>query len=69
MMKAVQLSTTKKISDIETSLRTCEERCNELPSAGNQEELEMLQMEYDSIYEQIAKGAIIRSKATWYEKG
>ena len=34
-----------------------------------QEELEMLQMEYDSIYEQIAKGAIIRSKATWYEKG
>ena len=26
-------------------------------------------MEYDSIYEQIAKGAIIRSKATWYEKG
>ena len=29
----------------------------------------MLKMEYDSIYEQIAKGAIIRSKATWYEKG
>ena len=28
----------------------------------------MLQMECDSIYEQIAKGAIIRSKATWYEK-
>ena len=25
-------------------------------------------MEYDSIYEQIAKGAIIRSKATWYER-
>ena len=59
----------KKLSDIEASLRTCEERCNELPSARNQEELEMLQMEYDSIYEQIAKGALIRSKATWYEKG
>ena len=29
----------------------------------------MLKMEYDSIYEQIAKGAIIRSIATWYEKG
>ena len=26
-------------------------------------------MEYDSIYEQIANGAIISSKATWYEKG
>ena len=59
----------KKISDIEASLRTCEQRCNKLPSAGNQEELEMLQMEYDSIYEKIAKGAIIRSKATCYEKG
>ena len=57
------------MSDIEASLRTCEERCNESPSAGNQEELEMLKMEYDSIYEQIAKGATIRSKATWYEKG
>ena len=51
------------------SLKTCEERCNESPSVGNHEELEMLQMEYDSIYEQIVKGAIIRSKATWYEKG
>ena len=29
----------------------------------------MLQMDYDSIYEQIGKGAINRSKATWYEKG
>ena len=59
----------KKVSDIEASLRICEERCNESLSAENQEELEMLKMEYDSIYEHIAKGAIIRSKATWYEKG
>ena len=59
----------KKISDLETSLRICEEKCNESPTFENQEELEMLKMEYDSIYEQIAKGAIIRSKATWYEKG
>ena len=59
----------KNISDIEASLRTCEERCNESPSAENQEQLEMLQMEYDSIYEEIANDAIIRSKATWYEKG
>ena len=26
-------------------------------------------MEYDSIYEELARGAIIRSKATWYDKG
>ena len=45
----------KNISDIEASLRTCEERCNESPSAENQEQLEMLQMEYDSIYEEIEK--------------
>ena len=59
----------KKVSDIEASLRICEERCNESPSAENQEELEMLKMEYDSIYEHLAKGVIIRSKASWYEKG
>ena len=29
----------------------------------------MLKVEYDSIYQQIAKGVIIRSNATWYEKG
>ena len=29
----------------------------------------MLKMEYDSIYEQIAKGAIVRSKTAWYVKG
>ena len=28
----------------------------------------MLKMENDSICEQLAKGAIIRSKATWFEK-
>ena len=59
----------KGISDLETSLRICEEKCNESPAFENKEKLEMLKMEYDSIYEQIAKGAIIRSKATWYEKG
>mgnify|MGYP006896118852 CR=1 FL=1 len=39
----------KTVSDIEAS-----QRCNELPSAGNQEEFEILQMEYNSIYEQKA---------------
>ena len=27
-----------------------------------------VQIEYNSIYEQLAKGGIIRSKAIWYEK-
>ena len=59
----------KKISDPETSLRICKEKRNESPTFESKEKLEILKMEYDSIYEQIAKGAIIRSKASWYEKG
>ena len=49
----------KKISDLETSLRICEEKCNESPTFENKEKLEMLKMEYDSVYEQRAKGPII----------
>ena len=59
----------KKISDIETSLKLSEEKCNESPTVENQEELEILKTEYNSIYKRIAKGAIIRSKANWYERG
>ena len=59
----------KKISDIESSLKLSEEKCNESPTVENQEELEILKTEYNSIYERIAKGAIIRSKANWYERG
>ena len=34
-------------------------------SGGTQ--LECLQTEYDSMYDYITQGAIIRSRATWYE--
>ena len=33
------------------------------------EQLEILKLELENIYEEFSKGAIIRSKATWYEKG
>ena len=70
MVKKKRSRKEKKISDLETSLRICEEKCNGSPtSVENKERLEMLKMEYDSIYEQIPKGAIIPSKATWYETG
>ena len=36
-------------------------------SRGTQ--LESLQTEYDSMYDYITQGAIIRSRATWYEFG
>ena len=67
--KEKALKKRRKISDLETYLRTCKGKCNESPTFENKEKLEMLKMEYDSIYEQIAKGAVSRSKATWYEKG
>ena len=50
-------------------LQTCEEQYSKCPSDEHFKQLENLQIEYDDIYEDLAKGAIIRSKATWYEKG
>ena len=39
------------------------------PSPENLEQLEILKSEYNSIYEYLSQGAIVRSRATWYEKG
>ena len=38
-------------------------------SKENLEQLECLQVEYDQLYDYITQGAIIRSRATWYELG
>ena len=35
----------------------------------NLQQLEYLKIEYDNLYENLAQGAIIWSKATWYGKG
>ena len=59
----------EKITDIEASLKTCEENCGRCPSSENLEQLEFLKSEYNSIYEILSQGAIVRSRATWYEKG
>ena len=59
----------ERVSNIENMLRTCEESCNRCPSKENNfEQLEVLKIEYDDIYRELAEGAIIRSKAIWYEK-
>ena len=43
--------------------------CNKDPSSKNLNNLEILQTDYDRIYEFIAQGAIVTSRATWYEYG
>lgn len=35
----------------------------------NFEQFEILKLEYNSIYDDLAQGAIVRSKVTWCEKG
>ena len=39
------------------------------PDRENIEDLEKYKIEYDSMYDYITQGNIIRSKAAWYEKG
>ena len=50
-------------------MHRCKEKCDAEPSIQNLEELERIQADYDELYDYITQGAIIRSRATWYEKG
>ena len=54
---------------IEASIKQAEETLISDPSASNLEDLEKLNNKYDSHFDCIAKGAIVRSRATWYEQG
>ena len=59
----------QQLKIIEDSLRQCEDDCSRDPSPDNIEKLENAKNEYESFYEHVTKGAIIRSRATWYEYG
>ena len=59
----------QELVQVERSLRQAEERLAIDPSESNLEILKDLKMKYDSHFDYIAKGAIIRSRANWYEKG
>ena len=59
----------EKMSQVEASLKQCEVDCSANPSPENIEKLETLKGAYDSIYQYQSEGAIIRSRAKWYEKG
>ena len=58
-----------KVKDLEEKLQNCTKNCEDDPSKENVQELECLQAEYDDLYDYITQGAIIRSRANWYEKG
>ena len=58
-----------KVSELEEKLQNCTEKCDKDPSKQNVEDLKCLQAEYDQLYDYITQGAIVRSRATWYEKG
>ena len=59
----------QKLVEIETSIEEAEEALRMNSSTSNRENLEKLKMEYDSHFDYMAKGAIIRSRANWYEEG
>ena len=58
-----------KLNELEEKLQNCTKKCDNDPSRQNVEDVECLQAEYDQLYDYITQGAIVRSRATWYEKG
>ena len=54
---------------IEDSLKQCEEDCSVFPSPENMEKMENIRNEYELFYEHLSRGAIVRSRATWFEQG
>ena len=58
-----------KVQNVEEALKECAEKYDSDPNTKKLEELECLQTEYDGMYDYITQGAIIRSRATWYEFG
>ncbi|KAL9981735.1 hypothetical protein ACROYT_G010478 [Oculina patagonica] len=59
----------EKIKRIEHKLKIAEEKLADSPNDDTQNEIDTLKSAYEKEYEYITKGAIIRSRATWYEKG
>ena len=58
-----------RLAEAEEKVKNCEMKYTALPSEDTSTELERSKQEYESLYDYIIQGKIIRSKATWYEKG
>jgi len=57
------------LTSLERKIKDCQMACDKEPSSKNLNDLEILQTDYDSMYEFIAQGTIVRSRAIWYEYG
>ena len=67
--KEIAFKRKQELLQIEASIKQAEETLISDPSASNLEALEKLKNNNDSHFDYIAKGVIVRSRATWYEQG
>ena len=67
--KAKAKARRQNLKVIEDSLKQCEEDCSVFPSPENMEKMENIRNEYELFYDHLSRGAIVRSRATWFEQG
>ena len=58
-----------RLWEIENKLKDCQEIFGTFLTENNAIQLETIKSEYNSLYDYIIQGNVIRSKANWYEYG
>ena len=58
-----------RLCEVENELKECQEIFDTFPTDSNAIQLEMIKSEYNSLYDYIIQGNVIRSRANWYEHG
>jgi len=58
-----------KMATLEAKLNGCQKICDQDPSPENMNMFEVLKTEFELQNDYITQGAIIRTRATWYEQG
>ena len=58
-----------KMAALESKFNDCQKMCDQDPSPENMNKFEVLKTEFELQNDYITQGAIIRTRATWYEQG
>ena len=58
-----------RLWEIKNKLKECQEIFDTFPTENNAIQLETIKSEYNSLYDYIIQGNVIRSRANWYEHG